>query len=41
MINVWGDSIATGCVAHLSRKQVQEYEQEAKNREEQIEMFHV
>ena len=28
MINVWGDSIATGAVAHMSRKQVQEYEEE-------------
>ena len=27
----WGDSIATGAVAHMSRKEVEEYEQE-KNR---------
>lgn len=28
MINVWGDSIATGVVAHLSREEVAEYEKE-------------
>lgn len=28
MINVWGDSIATGVVAHLSCKEVTEYEEE-------------
>lgn len=30
MINVWGDSIATGVVAHLSSKEVAEYENEQK-----------
>ncbi|CAF0913995.1 unnamed protein product, partial [Brachionus calyciflorus] len=28
MINVWGDAIATGVVAHLSQKEVEEYEEE-------------
>ena len=28
MVNVWGDSIATGAVAYLSRKEVAEYENE-------------
>ena len=26
MINVWGDSIGAGVVAHLSRKEVEEFE---------------
>ncbi|RNA40028.1 excitatory amino acid transporter 3 [Brachionus plicatilis] len=30
MINVWGDSIATGVVAHLSAKEVAQYEEEQK-----------
>jgi hypothetical protein len=28
MINVWGDSIATGSVAYMSRREVAEYEEE-------------
>jgi hypothetical protein len=35
MINVWGDSIATGCVAHMSRKEVLEYEEEMRRRQDQ------
>ena len=30
MVNVWGDAIATGCVAHMSRKEVADYENELK-----------
>ena len=26
MINVWGDAIASGCVAHLSSKEINDYE---------------
>ncbi|RNA28020.1 excitatory amino acid transporter 3 [Brachionus plicatilis] len=26
MINVWGDAVATACVAHLSKKEIEQYE---------------
>ena len=37
MINVWGDSIGAGVVAHLSRKEVAELEREAE-KDEKIEL---
>lgn len=38
MVNVWGDSIATGCVAHMSRREVADYEREQrlKNQQESL-----
>jgi Na+/H+-dicarboxylate symporter len=36
MVNVWGDSIATGAVAYLSRKEVAEYENEEEKIDEII-----
>ena len=37
MVNVWGDAIATGCVAHMSRKEVADYENEQKMKNKSIE----
>jgi hypothetical protein len=30
MINVWGDSVGAGIVAHLSRKEINDFEMEQK-----------
>lgn len=32
MINVWGDAVATACVAHLSEKEIEEYEKKVNNK---------
>jgi hypothetical protein len=39
MINVWGDSIGAGVVAHLSKKEIEDFENSKRNGNESSDIF--